>query len=451
MDEADLLSDRVAILSKGRLHCCGSPLFLKNCFGVGFYLTLVRRMRDLRRRENDCDCTSECSCGCSLCTKYKDETQTLTQHIDRALDGDIDSITGLIHHHVPEAKLIESIGQELTYLLPSKGFKHRAYASLFRELEETLDDMGLSSFGISDTSLEEIFIKVTADGEAAANTQTPAAEANGDAQAKGGSHGAYDDSSAGRGSHQVKGCRLVLKQFHALLVKRFHHAVRCQKDFLAQVVLPASFVLIALVFTTIVPPFGEYPALTLSPWMYGQQFTFFRCPFKPHPPASDEAGVFTRKSEMLCPVRSSMMSPVGSVRRRGGDPPAPRGHSGIMVSLLPSLHWQDGEGFPACHSGLSRMLLTSGETSGYAHVEVLPHGSLGDIDSITGLIHHHVPEAKLIESIGQELTYLLPSKGFKHRAYASLFRELEETLDDMGLSSFGISDTSLEEVGRGGV
>ncbi|KAJ3594748.1 hypothetical protein NHX12_004055 [Muraenolepis orangiensis] len=100
------------------------------------------------------------------------------------------------------------------------------------------------------------------------------AKANGEAQATGGSRGP-SDSSEGRGSHQVKGCRLVLKQFHALLVKRFHHAVRCKKDFLAQVVLPASFVLIALVFTTIVPPFGEYPALTLSPWMYGQQFTFF--------------------------------------------------------------------------------------------------------------------------------------------------------------------------------
>lgn len=43
-----------------------------------------------------------------------------------------------------------------------------------------------------------------------------------------------------------------------------------------QIVLPASFVLIALMFTTIVPPFGEYPSLTLTPWMYGQQFTFFR-------------------------------------------------------------------------------------------------------------------------------------------------------------------------------
>lgn len=54
MDEADLLSDRIAIISKGQLHCCGSPLFLKNCFGVGFYLTLVRRMKDLKKGEVSC-------------------------------------------------------------------------------------------------------------------------------------------------------------------------------------------------------------------------------------------------------------------------------------------------------------------------------------------------------------------------------------------------------------
>lgn len=43
------------------------------------------------------------------------------------------------------------------------------------------------------------------------------------------------DSSAGKASRQVKGAALTLKQFHALLVKRFHHATRSQKDFLAQV------------------------------------------------------------------------------------------------------------------------------------------------------------------------------------------------------------------------
>ncbi|TRZ04354.1 hypothetical protein DNTS_000477, partial [Danionella cerebrum] len=187
----------------------------------------------------------------------------------------VESITTLIHHHVPEAKLIEMIGQEMTYLLPNKGFKYRSYASLFRELEETLNDMGLSSFGISDTSLEEIFLKVTADGEAANSSVTPDVNVMGSAQ--------ESDSSAGRASRQVKGFSLVLKQFYALLVKRFHHATRSHKDFLAQIVLPASFVLIALVFTMIVPPFGEYPSLTLTPWMYGPQFTFISNEQPSHP------------------------------------------------------------------------------------------------------------------------------------------------------------------------
>ncbi|XP_049603565.1 retinal-specific phospholipid-transporting ATPase ABCA4 isoform X1 [Syngnathus scovelli] len=289
MDEADLLSDRIAIISKGQLHCCGSPLFLKNCFGAGFYLTLVRRIKDLKKKENDCDCASDCSCTCSICTRHKDQSQNLCQTAERVLEGNLDSISGLIHHHVPDAKLIEAIGQELTFLLPSRCFKHRAYASLFRELEETLTDMGLSSFGISDTSLEEIFLKVTADGEALASNPTTAEdwmlrrrkkeagvdEERYDAmQANSVTLQAASDCSAGKGSRQVKGAWLILKQFHALLVKRFHHATRSRKDFVAQIVLPASFILIALIFTTIVPPFGEYPSLTLSPWMYGPQVFF---------------------------------------------------------------------------------------------------------------------------------------------------------------------------------
>ncbi|KAG9276791.1 retinal-specific ATP-binding cassette transporter-like isoform X1 [Astyanax mexicanus] len=301
MDEADLLSDRVAIISQGRLHCCGSPLFLKSMLGAGFYLTLVRHMKDdtpPTRKEGQCDCKDDCSCKCSICTEYKESTCSQTKSTGRQMDGDVETITNLVHHHVPEARLVEAVGQELTFLLPSRGFKHRAYASLFRELEETLADIGLSSFGVSDTSLEEIFLKVTADGETSlgksaadlralqetsrssvfrdttvtVNIEEPEdkkACANGQPTAGGSSSG------EGQGSRQVKGVSLVVKQFLALLIKRFHHTTRSGKDFFAQIVLPASFVLVSLMFTLIVPPFGEYPSLTLSPWIYGRQFTFF--------------------------------------------------------------------------------------------------------------------------------------------------------------------------------
>ncbi len=33
MEEADNLGDRIAIMGKGELQCCGSGLFLKNLFG----------------------------------------------------------------------------------------------------------------------------------------------------------------------------------------------------------------------------------------------------------------------------------------------------------------------------------------------------------------------------------------------------------------------------------
>lgn len=36
MDEADVLGDRICILREGNVVCCGSPLFLKTKYGVGY-------------------------------------------------------------------------------------------------------------------------------------------------------------------------------------------------------------------------------------------------------------------------------------------------------------------------------------------------------------------------------------------------------------------------------
>ena len=42
MDEADILGDRIAIMAEGVPKCCGSSLFLKNRFGVGYNLVFVK-------------------------------------------------------------------------------------------------------------------------------------------------------------------------------------------------------------------------------------------------------------------------------------------------------------------------------------------------------------------------------------------------------------------------
>jgi ABC-type multidrug transport system ATPase subunit len=41
MEEADILSDRIAVVCDGKLKCIGTPLYLKNTFGDGYRITFV--------------------------------------------------------------------------------------------------------------------------------------------------------------------------------------------------------------------------------------------------------------------------------------------------------------------------------------------------------------------------------------------------------------------------
>ena len=43
MEEADVLSDRIAVLLQGKIECIGTSLFLKNKYGGGYKIVLVVR------------------------------------------------------------------------------------------------------------------------------------------------------------------------------------------------------------------------------------------------------------------------------------------------------------------------------------------------------------------------------------------------------------------------
>lgn len=42
MDEADILGDRIAIMSAGHLQCVGTPYFLKQYYGTGYTLVIEK-------------------------------------------------------------------------------------------------------------------------------------------------------------------------------------------------------------------------------------------------------------------------------------------------------------------------------------------------------------------------------------------------------------------------
>ncbi|KAL3893167.1 MAG: hypothetical protein SGPRY_014416, partial [Prymnesium sp.] len=118
MDEADLLADRIAVMSQGKLRCYGSSLFLKSRFGVGYTLTMIKAL-----------------------------SSTSTEQVSLA-----------VRSFVPSAELISSHGGEISFRLPFTAAPH--FPSLLRHLDEQRETLGLGGYGMSPTSLEEVFLRL---------------------------------------------------------------------------------------------------------------------------------------------------------------------------------------------------------------------------------------------------------------------------------------------------
>uniref|UniRef100_A0A670ZVG2 P-type phospholipid transporter n=1 Tax=Pseudonaja textilis TaxID=8673 RepID=A0A670ZVG2_PSETE len=279
MDEADILGDRIAIISNGKLCCVGSSLFLKNQLGTGYYLTLVKKDVD----------SSLSSCRNSSSTisylKKVGAVASMANLMTHCVLLDVSAISNLIMKHVSEAKLVEDIGHELSYVLPYEAAREGAFVELFHEIDDRLSDLGISSYGISETTLEEV---CDSKNKLFFSDGTLPARRNrifGDRQSclrPFTEDDAFDPNDSDIDPGRVESFHVSLRsgifnmvwKASSLFLKNFVSPFSSLLSASFQIVLPAIFVCIALVFSLIVPPFGKYPSLELHPWMYGQQYTF---------------------------------------------------------------------------------------------------------------------------------------------------------------------------------
>uniref|UniRef100_A0A8C9XBN0 P-type phospholipid transporter n=1 Tax=Sander lucioperca TaxID=283035 RepID=A0A8C9XBN0_SANLU len=281
MDEAELLGDRIAIISQGKLCCCGSPLFLKSRLGSGYYLTVVKREGlDTSTPSSTSICTST-SISTNKLPPLKDSESSMSE--DTGLgseESNLAALLSLAQHHIPGARLVEDSGREAVVNLPQAAAKDSSLAVFLFELDQRLTEMGISSYGLSDSTLEEIFLRVAeetgVDAEPELQAESPHSTSSRSVYFLLAEPQETDLlSGEGRGGIPLTGWWLTWQQLRALFIKRLLYARRSRRGFFAQIVLPAVFVLVALLFSLIVPPFGKYPALQLQPWMYGEQYTFY--------------------------------------------------------------------------------------------------------------------------------------------------------------------------------
>ncbi|XP_010120287.1 PREDICTED: ATP-binding cassette sub-family A member 12 [Chlamydotis macqueenii] len=249
LDEAEVLSDRIAFLEHGGLKCCGSPFYLKETFGDGYHLTLTKKKNMIE----ECDTTA---------------------------------VTSLIQSHLPAAYLKEDIGGELVYVLPPfKSTVSGAYQALLRALDTSLSDLHLGCYGISNTTVEEVFLNLTKElgknrqEDAELPQQLPGAsgQIGGDEMSMSTDTFTERDDQLLIRSKSLQGLPLLLKKTTALFIKRFHHTRRDVRGFIAQVILPVLFVMAATGLGTLRTKETEYPELILSPSLYGtsDQADFF--------------------------------------------------------------------------------------------------------------------------------------------------------------------------------
>uniref|UniRef100_A0A8C5AUX1 ATP-binding cassette, sub-family A (ABC1), member 2 n=1 Tax=Gadus morhua TaxID=8049 RepID=A0A8C5AUX1_GADMO len=286
MDEADLLGDRIAIISHGKLKCCGSPLFLKSTYGDGYKLTLVKKQSE----GTDQGAPPQPPSPLSPCSEAR--------------------VTQFIRQFVASCQLVSNSNTELSYVLPSDAVKKGCFERLFQALEQSLDSLALTSFGVMDTTLEEVFLKVSEEDQSLENSDADERReveltnlVNGSRMSpsqaslrsssssvgsvRGDEGGLYTDFygdycplfeepregeseelSEGQGGVKLEGWWLRLRQFHGLIVKRFHCAKRNTKGLFSQILLPAFFVCVAMTVALSVPAIGDLPPLILSPSQY---------------------------------------------------------------------------------------------------------------------------------------------------------------------------------------
>ncbi|XP_014665300.1 PREDICTED: ATP-binding cassette sub-family A member 2-like isoform X2 [Priapulus caudatus] len=143
MDEADILGDRIAIISNGQLKCCGSSLFLKSVLGEGYHLTVVKMP----------DSSSDSDDPCIL-NSSRGSMQPFSTLCEQS------QVTDFITSHVETAYLESESNHELHYILPTDEIRSGGFVSLFRALERSLDQLHISSYGLKDSTLEEVFLNI---------------------------------------------------------------------------------------------------------------------------------------------------------------------------------------------------------------------------------------------------------------------------------------------------
>ncbi|XP_062542045.1 phospholipid-transporting ATPase ABCA3-like [Armigeres subalbatus] len=218
MDEADVLGDRIAIMADGVLKTVGSPFFLKKTFGVGYRLICVK----------GADCNKELLCQ-------------------------------ILSTYIPDVRVETDIGSELSFVLEESYIG--SFHKMLEELENRMTECDVSSFGISSTTMEEVFLKAGSDTfiESDHSNEISIEKTN--------------DNDILDNVNLLTGTALLLSQTKGQFLKKMLTSIRSWGSLLIQNVVPILFVVISFIIVQSYSAGQDLPSLEISLNSYEETVT----------------------------------------------------------------------------------------------------------------------------------------------------------------------------------
>ena len=145
MDEAEMLADRVAIISRGSLKVCGTTFFLKQKYGMGYFFEFDELAKDSEIPNKELN---------DLISYYanlpvsRDSLPASQNHL----------ATSQTSYDQDKFQILQNEQGRTVYKVPysiSQNFK-----PLFEELDGKKQKYEISDYSIRCSTLEEVFIKI---------------------------------------------------------------------------------------------------------------------------------------------------------------------------------------------------------------------------------------------------------------------------------------------------
>ena len=220
------MGDRISIMAEGQLRCSGSSLFLKKQYGVGYQLTIE---------------------------KFPSKSNTDGKHMTGSID---DKLIDIVKSAVDSANVLSNVGTELSFQLPIGASGQ--FIEMFQSLDDEVDEKRIVTYGVSITTLDEVFLLV----------------------ARGGDHGkghekekplekkkrlADDDVMKSMKSRMhLEKSGLFFRHVTSLFKKRALNFKRDKKAWVCTTILPTIFVLVGFITFAIPDKSSNYRLLTLD-------------------------------------------------------------------------------------------------------------------------------------------------------------------------------------------